>query len=846
MAVDAFLLDARHAVRVLARNYRFTMVAALTLALGIGVNAAVFTAYKAMPPLRPLDADRPEEMVNLALVRPRGATQFTFSYPDYEAYRSSARSFAGLIAFMTERFVVSNVTDVGAKRLSAQPGDTAFTFVVSENYFSVLGVKALRGRTFDAVPPTELQDPPAVLISENYWQKRFGGDPSILGSPIRLNGTAVTIIGITPHNFIGTGPAVPDVWLPLTLAPLVRDDETWLRNRENERVRMFGRLAPGVRREQAQAEMTVLTDRIRPLHDPMTLSATPATAMVWPGSPSPLPLTSYPPIVLAVVFVMSAAALVLVVACANVGSLQLARATARVNELRTRASLGATRARVIRQLLTESSLLGLLAGSAALLFTWALLRVAVVFVAERLPPGNGTLVVDVTPDIVTYAYVFAVSVIAGILFGLAPALETSRSALDATARSSTSTARSRRTQDILIAVQVAVSLVLLIVGSVMIRSAMNAVTTDPGYDNKHLVRLDVRFPESSKYDADRKAALIAQVRERLASMPGVVSTTAALPPSTAPVRTAAVSIDQKKEASNRQSILRYSYVEAGYFQTVGIPFVYGGTFQSNTLMAPSVVLSESAAFDIWPGQNPVGRRIRLGVTDQRLMNPLQQPQEPVADGPSYEVIGVVRDIRGIELDGSGTRYVYLPMRQGRFDGYPILVKTSSAPSLLMRAMEPVVTSIDGDVLGTASSLEEMYRQSVPFLVSSLSAAVASTVGLFGVLLASMGIYGTVSYVVTNRTREIGIRMALGAKPGDVQRLIVRESSRPVVVGLVLGLVLAVGVSRLLHGIFFGLRTVDAISFISMSMLLLAIALLAAYSPARGASAIDPNIALRFE
>src|SRR5689334_21080895 len=201
-ALDSFLLDLRHAVRVLVRNRRFTMVAVITLALGIGINAAVFTAYHAIPPLRPVDAAHPEEIVNLALVHPRGATQFTFSYPDYEAYRSSARSFAGLIAFMTERFLVSKVSDAGDKRSSAQPGETAFTFVVSENYFSVLGVKPARGRTFDAVPPAELLDPPAVLISENYWQKRFGGDPAALGSTIRLNGAAVTIIGITPRNFV--------------------------------------------------------------------------------------------------------------------------------------------------------------------------------------------------------------------------------------------------------------------------------------------------------------------------------------------------------------------------------------------------------------------------------------------------------------------------------------------------------------------------------------------------------------------------------------------------------------------------------------------------------------------
>jgi putative ABC transport system permease protein len=555
---------------------------------------------------------------------------------------------------------------------------------------------------------------------------------------------------------------------------------------------------------------------------------------------------------------MSAAAMVLVVACANVGSLQLARASTRVSELHTRASLGATRLRIVRQLVTENALLGLLAGAVSLAVTWALLRVAVTLVAGWLPPGNPTLVFDVTPDLTIFTFVFAVSMVASLLFGVAPAIETSRTALEVASRIGTSSARRRRLQDVLIAAQVGLSLVLLIVGSMMVRGAVNAISTDPGYDNARLAMLDIQFPEAARYNADRKGALVRDLRARIASLPGVVATTIARPPATAPSRTAAVALDRDATTASRSQSVRlyYAYVEANYFQTVGIPFAIGRGFGSSgspgnpgSVAEQAVVLSESAARELWPGRNPVGRSVRLGATDQRLKSVddfLQRPTELVANGQAYEVIGVVRDVRGIEFDGSGAKLAYLPMRGTRFEGYPILVRTQSDPALVIKAIDPLLSSIDPDILGTTSSLSEMYRQSGPFLVSSLSAAVASTVGVFGLLLASMGIYGTVSYVVLHRTREIGIRIALGARPFDVLHLILTQSARPVVAGLMFGSMLAVGTTYVLRGLLYGLRVVDGVSFVGVSLLLMAVALVAAYVPARRASAVDPTVALRYE
>jgi len=355
--------DARYAIRLLQRSPGFTAAGVLALALGIGINTTVFTAYRAMV-ARQLDARDPGELVNLALAHPSGATAFTFSYPDYETYRDASRSFSGLIAYSPDRLTLSNAgaavsqraaaAQSGAGRIGLVPSgvgnaEFASTYVVSENYFAVLGVGAVRGRTFDLIDPADLIASPSVLISENYWERRFGSDPGVIGRVIHLNGAPVTIVGMTPRDFVGTGIAVPAFWLPIHLAPLVHADDNWLRDRENEKYRLFARLAPGATLGQAQAEVNGLADRLRALHVSSSDSAQPATALVWPGSPFPLPLRQYGGLSFAIALLMGAAAMVLAVACANVGSLQLARSRSRQDELHTRLSLGASRSRVIRQ-----------------------------------------------------------------------------------------------------------------------------------------------------------------------------------------------------------------------------------------------------------------------------------------------------------------------------------------------------------------------------------------------------------------------------------------------------------------------------------------------------------------
>jgi macrolide transport system ATP-binding/permease protein len=850
---ETLLRDVRYGFRMLRRNAGFTAVAVFALGLGIGVNTAVLTAYKTMV-ARPLQARDPDRMVNLMLLRESGVAEYLFSYPDYEAYRDSARSFSGLIATKIEQqLTLASAGGIAGQRLPSSesraesglgrlgllppgPGNTELSIVmaVSENYFDVLGVGALRGRTFGSSSGLELLASPSVLISENFWRKRFAGDPTVLGNTIRLNGAAVTIIGITPHNFVGTGISAPDFWLPLSLEPLIHADPNWLRNRENQFCRVFGRLAPGVNMAQAQAETGLVANRLRMLHDPNSEWGKPATALVFPGSPMAVPLRMNRPLTLTILFIVAATGMVLLVACADVGSLQLVRARSRQHELVTRLALGASRARIIRQLLTESALVGLLAGVLGFLLTAVLLKFGVTFAAQAFPAEFGTLIFDVTPNLEIFAYVLVLSLAAGILFGLAPAMESSRSALSS-ARGGTATVRTRRTQDFLVAAQVALSLVLMIAGSMLIRSAINSVKMETGYDSQQVLDLDLQFPEA-KYTPARKIALVGELRRRLAALPGVAALTSARPPGDLGFLTAAAPLVQSVQQGVQR--MHYAYVQSNYFQTLGIPMIGGRSFQSER----SIVLSESAAKQLWPEGNPIGRSVRLGATDERVHN----PGELRADGPVYQVIGVARDTRGLELNGSDSRLIYLPLSEDRLPMYSILVRTSTDLELVIRAIDSLIASVDPDLVVTSSTLARMLRRSPSFIISTLAAVVATTVGLLGLLLALMGMYGTVSYIVLLRTREIGIRMAIGAQKRDVLALILGESALPVMAGLLAGVLLAAAVSYLLRGLLYGLGTVDGISFAGISLLFLTMALLAAYLPSRRAMRVDPMEALRYE
>jgi predicted permease len=852
---ETILLDLRYGIRALSRSPWASAVTILSLALGIAVNTAVFTAYRAFVD-RPLDARNPREMVNIALRGDSGSVTSEFSYPDYEAYRDSVRSFSGLIAYRSAKLPLSNAGGMIDQRTSygrspmarlmapgASNAEFAQVFIVSDNYFSVLGVSALHGRTFGPGNTAEPASPPSVLVSENYWRRRFAADPAFIGKTVHLNGIAVTVIGVTPQDFKGTGRVVPAFWLPLSIESQINADPQWLQRRENRQYSLFGRLAPGTTAGEATAQIGLVADHLRTLHPAGSQSARPVTALVWPGSPFPLPLSYQRGLKFTILMIMCGAAMILAVASANVGSLQLARARSRETELRIRLSLGASRLRIVRQLLTENALIGLLAGVVAFPFSLVVLKAGVKAFADALPVEIGAMVFNVSPDIRVFAYAFVISLIAGILSGLSPAIQSPHSALTSSGRANTASVRGRRLQGALVAVQVGLSLVLMIIASMFVRGAFNSIGMRTGYDSEHVVQLGFQFPKNAAYTAERRLALINEFHMRMAALPAVTKVTSGRPPGFFSFQTAAVPVGEGKSTANiAQSILHYTYVQPGYFETLGIPLLRGRGFQRETQNGQFAVLSESAAKQIFHGENPLGRSIRLGATDERT----HSRSELIANGASYHVVGVVRDTRGRDSGGSDSKQIYLPLANDRLDGRPLLIHVESDAVRMLAAVDRVITSIDPEIVVTSSTLEEALWRSPQFVFSILGAAIASGIGVLGLLLALIGIFGTVSHMVALRTREVGIRMAVGAQQQDVLRLILRESAQPVVAGLVAGTALAAGVVYLLRGMLYGINAVDGIYFVAVSILFLVVALLASYPPARRAMRVDPVVALRYE
>jgi predicted permease len=828
--------DLRFGLRTLLKHPGFTASAVLALALGIGVNTAVFTVYKAVI-YRSLDARDPGKMVNVALSRESGDTDPMFSYADYLAFRDHITAFSGVIAEAGEKLTLTGVpsptheqhsalgTIAGkfgmvSPRLSSSGAEFATVAEISENYFEVLGTPAFRGRLIASRDTRDFQAHPAVMISENYWTMRFEADPAIVGKIVKLNGASFTVIGITPHNFVGTGITAPDFWIPLTLQPLLHPDADSFHDRENECCRIFGRLAPGVTMHKAQVEVDVIANHLRSLHDPKSEASKPVAAQIWQGSPFGRKIDSS--LSFAVFLIMLAVGMVLVIACANVASLQLARAAARQNELSMRLSLGASRGRLIRQLLTESALLGVIAGAVALLFTWGFLHTIAVEMSTALPPEWGSFVMHVDPDMKIFAYVLGISLLAGVLFGLAPAFESSRSAVKSSlkANQETSPARGRRLRDSLISAQVAVCLVLMIAGSLLIRGSIHSLNMDTGYETKHVINLELQYPEGTKYDGARKRTILREIRSRVSALPDVTATTVGRAPDGGGVRTAQVSIaGHSSDDRSSGPYLFYTYVLPNYFKTLNISLLAGRGFQAQSgAPEPLVVVSESAAAELWPGQNPLGQKISMST-----LNQYHGKDEYVPDGS-----------------------LYLPLPEGHIDEHPLLIRTQSDPALTSRSIGSAIASVDANVVGYTSTLDEMLHFTPPFVVSRCAAVFTSVVGAFGLLLASMGIYGTVSYVVLLRTREMGIRMALGASKGRLFGLILRESMRPVIVGLGVGIVLSLCASHLLRTLLYGLGTVDVLSFAGVSLFFLAIASFATYIPSRAATRVHPVVALRCE
>ena len=842
--MGTLLPDLRYGLRMLAKNPGFTAVAVLTLAVGITVNCLVFTAYDVVA-LKPPPVPDPGRVVNLNRWRPSVHQGRSFSYPEYVYYRDHNSIFTGLVA---QGFVDGLVGTVSASdstataKSSVASGDleTIYGQLVSQNFFSVLGARTAVGRLF--LPEKDQTPGPVAVLSYRFWQRRFAADPRVSGKTLLLNGTPFTILGVASPDFVGTGnpPLVPDVWVPLMMQAKGAPGADWIHDRTRSQLRLVGHLKPGIAIKQAQAEMVLLANEFGQMnHDEnltLSFSLVPVSFLF---DRSDTTFAAF------VALLIAAVSMVLLIACANLANLLLARAVSRQKEFAVRLALGAGRGRRVRQLMTESLLLSLLGGAVGLIFsTWAgdFLWTVVQQTIRRFTGMEFVLRVD--PDYRIIVYTLVVSFGAAVLFGLMPALQVSKPDLQAALKNEFAAFGWRLSQSrlwtLLVAGQVAISLVLLIGTGLLLRALLRSQSAGPGFETRKVLTIQ-SDPNKLRYDAPKTLLLRDQLMERLRNQPGVKSV--ALVEGIPLLWIGDTTIELERGRSFPSDVsprAQYRHASSGIFQTLDIPIVRGRSFtdEEARTVASVVVVSEVTGRRFWPGEDPIGKRIKTTLSPSPL-----------------EVIGVARDTRSVVLSKVDQSLLYLPYNPTS-RGITLLVRTEGNAKTSLRALREAVRSLDKDLL--ACSLVVPMDDALWYqrLLAQIGAIFAAALGILALVLASTGIVGLTACAVSERVREIGIRVALGATRGDVLRLVLKGSGRQVALGIPAGLAGAAVVFRLLSSIFvarpqvpdllFGLNPWDPAVFIGVSLFLLSVALLASYVPARRATKVDPMVALRYE
>jgi predicted permease len=828
--------DLRYGFRVLRASPGFFAVAILSLALGIGANTSIFSVVNAAL-LRPLPVTEPDRLAflfNGSQANPYG----TSSYPDYVEYRDKNEVFSDVLSYSS--ITVSARSDDLTDLLSGS--------IVSGNFFDVLGVRAALGRTFR---PEEDQTPNThrvMLISHGLWERRFGADPGLIGQQLTLNGHSFTIIGVTPAGF--NGPEVletNDIYVPMMMQAVVRPprggfsgdmNPDLLTRRGSRWLRIIGRLKPEVSIELAQAAMTTLAAQLEQAY-PETNRDTLAT--LFPVSK--VDPRAYTELVSVAGLLLAVVAIVLLIACANVANLLLARASGRRKEIAVRLALGASRSRLVRQLLTESLLLSLGAGVGGLLLAlWTndLLKTA------TPPDGIFSFTLDYHLDGRVLAFTFVLSLATGVIFGLAPALQASRpELLPALKDEGPAVAQGRRRfnlRNLLVVAQVALSLVLLIGAGLFLRSLNNAQAIDPGFDAERVLNAQLNI-NLLRYTRAQGQEFYRQAVERAEALPGVESASLArVVPLTGGGRTSSLLIEgqQGPDTVNRgeatglqdnQNTVNTNVVGLKYFQTMGIALLRGRDFIAHdTETAPrTAIVNDAFAKRYFDGEEAIGRRVSFNG----------------AQGPWAEIVGVVRDSKYRTLGEAPRATAYVPLAQNHETGMALHVRTTANPSSVAGAVRREIQSLDQNLPVTnLQPMNEVVGSSL--FAARMGAVLLATFGLLALLLAAVGLYGVMSYTVSRRTREIGIRMALGAQSGSVLRLVLNEGLRLVGSGVAAGLLIAAGATRLLASFLYGVNPLDATTFVAIPLVLALVALLASYLPARRAAKVDPMIALRYE
>ena len=824
--MQSLLADVRYALRLLRRSPGFTLVALASLALGIGVNTSIFSLVNALL-LRPLPIERPESIVSLYTSDAEGPYS-TFSYLDYADLRDQNSVFSGLVGHSL--MLAAFGRDGARTRLLI--GE-----VVTGNYFDVLGVRAAVGRTFLPEEDRVEGARPVAVLAHGLWKREFGGDPSVIGRTITIRGLAFTVIGVAPPKFKGMVPGLtPELWIPSMMLEEVEpagiqdtvpspSGRTRLERRGSRWMFVRGRLKPGVSMTQAQANVEVVMSRLEREH-PETNKDRKAT--VTPSSRiHPQVDAGLAPVA---ALVMGVVGLVLLVACANVASMLLARANARRREVGVRLAIGVARGRLVRQLLTESAVLALLGGAAGLALAYWCNQLLL----SIQPPFAAILTLDLGFDARVLLFTLAASILTGAIFGLAPALQASRLDLVAILKDDGSAPGGERRRfgfrQALVVTQVAVSMVLLVAGGLLVRSLSASRAADLGFPIDRLAVSSFDL-DMARYPRERADIFWRQLDERLRARPEIESVAlAGRYPLSVNFSTTQVFVDgQPNGADDKGYVIDASRVSAGYFRTLGVALLEGRDFSdADTEQSPQVAVVTSAfARRFWPNESAVGKRVRIRV----------------ATGPVVEIVGVVADHKFRTIGESPRPVIHLARSQQYAPYATVIVKgrgdAVSASVALRRellALEPNLLLVDDQTMTTALG-------TILFPVR-VGAILLGAFGLLALSLAAIGLYGAIAYSVSRRTREIGVRMALGASAALVLRLVLRQGLALVAVGIASGGILALVATRVLANALYGVGAADPATYFLAASLLVAVAVAANLVPAIRAARVDPLVALR--
>jgi putative ABC transport system permease protein len=803
------LHDLRYAARLQRKNPGFTIVAVIALALGIGANTAIFSVVNTVL-LRPLPYKDPGRLVMVwEDATKHGYPRDTPAAANFVDWRDQNQVFEGMAAIADTSF---NFTGAGdPERLEGRR--------VSANLFPLLGVEPQIGRVFTAA-----EDQPGaqrvVLLSDGLWQRRFGGDSGIVGQALTLNGESYTVVGVMPARF--QFPSSDDeAWVPIAFT----QQEAASRGRHY--LEVLARLKPGVTLAQAKSEMSTIAARLQQQY-PQNNADLGATVQ-------PLQEHLVGDIKPALLILLGAVGLVLLIACANVANLLLARAAVRQKEIAVRVALGARRWRLIRQFLTESVLLSTLGGIVGLAIAYGGLVLLKAFIPENISQAR-----EISMDLKVLGFTFLVSVATGLIFGLAPAVQAARfnqiETLKEGGRDAATGGSGKRLRSLLVMAEVAISLVLLIGAGLLINSFLRLRNVDPGFRADNLLTMKIVLPEPKYEEAERRSTFYTDVIQRVESLAGVKSAAVTTNlPLYRQGNSISIGIEGRPAPPPGQELIVVTrIISPGYFDTMSIPLLRGRQFtDQDTSTSPNVVvISETMARRFWPDEEAVGKRLSAGRA--------RSPEDWI------QVIGVVKDVRQFELNAEPKPQMYLSYRQAEFFApRDLVVKTDADPASLAATVRKAVWEIDKDQpVSNIRTMEEILagsiaRQRFSMLLLAIFAAVA-------LVLAGVGIYGVMSYSVAQRTREIGIRMALGAQTGAVLKLAVGYGLKLVIAGIVIGLVAAFALTRVMSTLLFGVTATDPATFTLISLLLVAVAALASYIPARRATRVNPIIALRYE